>query len=97
LQQSCTEYLSNSTVTITINGQAEPMNTVPCQFGVFTSNQWGADHRYLSPPLSPGTYTVNALWSTTAPIIYESGCSTYTPTTPCYATDGPFTVTLTVS
>ena len=67
-QLSCDAFVRNTTTTFTIDGRGVAWVWISCRFmtsGVNAQN-WFADMRYLSAPLSPGTH------SATATITYNS-------------------------
>lgn len=65
-EQSCRAFVSGTTTTMTVDGQAVALTAIPCQLippggqpsGV--AGNWFTDLRYLSPPMSPGTHTAMA-------------------------------------
>jgi hypothetical protein len=89
MKASCDAYARNTTTTITVDGRAEPFVTEPCQlvanFNGGGGPNWVIDMRYLSPPLSPGTYTVGATIVYHASVPYWSGCP---GTPPCFSRPG---------
>ncbi len=80
-KQSCAQFASNASITITIDGHAEATTNLSCQL-VGNSGQggctnlWRFDTRYLSPPLTSGTYTVTATFTYSGPVSgVPSGCT----------------------
>lgn len=84
-EQSCDEYASNTTATLTLDGRPVAMVTVPCQLVVppstngCSNNQWRFDMRYLSSPLSPGRYTAIATITYHHAVSGSSACTAENP------------------
>lgn len=100
-QHSCTQFASNASITITIDGHKEATTNVSCQLvrnSVGCTKIWRFDTRYLSPPLTPGTYTVTATFTYSGPVSgVPSGCTPGAETTTPAGTVQTFTKTVVVS
>ena len=84
----CEQLQATVVATVTIDGNALPTDTIPCELHPGSPDVWFVDWRALSPPLTPGTHTFSESWYFTNTV---DGIGTAGET----STFGPQTLTVT--
>lgn len=63
-QDVCLAFQAGFRITMTIDGRAVPVDTIPCAYYA-PLDAWFVDYRTLSHPLTPGVHTITQTWYAT--------------------------------